>query len=785
MHFIQYIWKHRVAEWQFYYIDYKILNKMLKAMRLLAVEMHGSFEDAPEGMQQLMCQLDRLFLRAFQDQIKLFADFCHYKFHIRLKRRLIIIMYNVKCWHEESLSASELKRVQRHIKIILQKYYSELHLFRSYIKLNDKIVTKLIYKYHRSLALIGGSNVEEMVTLRESFFSQSREYIKKRLRVLVQLCETMILRLFYIDNNKHGQRELSLLSGFHRYSKKQLCLLGVNIGVFLMSAVVTVVTMAETDFFSPSQSKFIIYQFPVFRGALVLFIYVLFIGWNFYIWDDTNINFKKLMNIQLLHIDAYSIMKQAFFFLDIWFLVFLYCGISNSLRYNFNKNVFNPNVAAYLPPIPWIVFFLFMIFPSRHYLHGKARIFVLKLIGKIIIGPFVKFSALTLFALDQLTSFFIILRDLAYTFCYSINMLSTGDPINTCEEYPFKATYLVVTALPFGFKLLFILNRIIRLLLQKDKPTNTKKLIIRNVLDFGRISLAFATVFISFFYTDNHSLFVAWIVMAIALSTVVMYIWDVTVEWGFFVHKRVLRRQRAYHQNWLYYVALVANLGLRYNWTVTTSPALFVDVATRNIVVMISAILESFRRILWNLFTVEYRQIKFIGELKSMNEDTMPFLINLDMSDTQVFELVNQQFNFYTSEYFFTMQFKNDKVKWDQPGGEIEQLSRRFPESANDRNAMPAIDADGKQIVINEEEEKKILRLYNQSLNDCLEFLRTNCSAFSKKKKEVKQFRELKRKLSFEEVPENKEADEPIKNDLQRYQSVDRANFKIDQSHHE
>ena len=170
-----------------------------------------------------------------------------------------------------------------------------------------------------------------------------------------------------------------------------------------MCVIVTILLMIETDFFSDQQSDFITYQFPIFRGTLVLFIYILLLGIDVYIWEKANINYKKAFNIQLVYTNPYEIITVGFGFLAIWMLTFLYCGLSNSPRLALQKSFFNSSVASYFPPFLWVIFFGFLFFPTRRWFHGKARMFVICTLKNLFFSPVLQMTVLISFTVDQMT----------------------------------------------------------------------------------------------------------------------------------------------------------------------------------------------------------------------------------------------------------------------------------------------------------------------------------------------------------------------------------------------
>jgi hypothetical protein len=362
MNFQKYIWLHRVPEWKNYYIDFKILNRLLDAANNLhdSLLISNNYSDSVDRTGQatpVVRKIDELFFRTLNDQICLMDDFMHYKFDIRIKRRFVVILYNMKVYSYEPHPIAEKKRARRHLKLVLMKYYRELHLFNHYISLNSKIYHKLTNNYKITMSKFGIYNHEKGVQLNEMYDHTRVSAIHTKMEALTKLIENTIMTNFFQKNKvQRGHDELAKLAGNNPFTVKEAGLLGLYIGLFLMCIIVVILLMIETDFFSEKQSDFIIYQFPIFRGTLVLFIYVLLIGIDVNIWERSNINFKRVFNMQLVYTNSYEMMSVGFAFLAIWMLVFLYCGLSHSERLHTEGKFFNAGVSSYFPPFLWVVF---------------------------------------------------------------------------------------------------------------------------------------------------------------------------------------------------------------------------------------------------------------------------------------------------------------------------------------------------------------------------------------------------------------------------------------------
>lgn len=99
---------------------------------------------------------------------------------------------------------------------------------------------------------------------------------------------------------------------------------------------------------------------------------------------------------------------------------------------------------------------------------------------------------------------------------------------------------------------------------------------------------------------------IVWIISAI-INACYTSVWDILMDWN--VGQRgtkhfLLRNELGYSRTWLYYVAIVLNVILRFAWTIYLPDR--PSVALRG---FINALLEATRRIVWNMFRVESEHI--------------------------------------------------------------------------------------------------------------------------------------------------------------------------------
>jgi hypothetical protein len=740
MNFHSYVSTHQVSEWTEYYINYKVLHSLLGTIKQMLQTEIKSEEPYTLNMldKEFLTKAESLYFAAFQDQISLFSDFLHYKFDIRLKKRFSIIDYNLRSFASKSLEPNQRKAAWDLIKTALLKYYKEICLFKSYINLNENIYYKLYIKYINMTKEYGIYERSKKKSIKQSFENCRSNEILKSIDVLLTLIESTVLLNFYSDGHiGQGKKELKKLSENTQFTLREAGWLGLGLGICSISFIIVILLMIETDFFSEKETDFIRYQFPIFRGSFVLFFGIFIYGLTIYLLNRLNINFKKALNIQIVYTNAFHIMISSFVLLAVWLLIFIYGGISYSNDFKTNGVFFNNNVAQYLPPLVWIFFFAFILFPSKTKLFGNSRWFLVKTIGRVIIGPLSRISFLTEFALHQFTSLTITLKDLAYTCCYIVNLFSTGSMQNTCETDSFRYVLLMAILLATFYKICFILNQFYFLLRYETNLITFKETLIRYLINFFRNITIIATTLVAFFSKNSSAIYGVWIGLSI-FSSVYSLLWDIKYEWGFLNNKAWLRDTRAFRSHWVYYILIVIYLAMRYAWTITLSPAIIQSNYIQGIVILTVAIVEIIRRMIWNIFKMEAVHVKFKGKFRSMNEDDLPFAVEIDFGDTEINKMINYQFKVYL-RLAATNKVKNKKMINSQLKACNEKLDLLIEKknevkinySYNSNFTSPTY------YFIKEEDQEAGLKECNKSIETCKSFVNSHKFILKEKKKNL------------------------------------------------
>lgn len=187
--------------------------------------------------------------------------------------------------------------------------------------------------------------------------------------------------------------------------------------------------------------------------------------------------------------------------------------------------LFNFVPAEYLPPLTWLIYILYYLFPSKKYFNGKTRFFLKLLVIDMFKSPFINFTFIIPWATDQFLSFAVSLRDFFFTSCYTVTLIKekTLDN-NTCHTNTVvKVFEAIMIFMPLYLRMAQCLNRVYFAGTRYGKW--------KNYANFFKYFLNTLTVVISLLIPIHGNFFYIWIVFVIC-ATIVSYFWDIKYDFG-------------------------------------------------------------------------------------------------------------------------------------------------------------------------------------------------------------------------------------------------------------
>ena len=725
MKFVDYIKKNQTPEWIHYYINYPIPAKLLRCLKRLRGRVNFRFgeyhiNNLKEDERQFVEEVRTLFHTAMSDQVLKFEDFLRYKTDFCLKPTLLKIIFNVKNYKGRHFESLEGARILGQMKVEVEKFYKEINFVKQYMNLNFRIFYKLTNKYKKAFSDINMYEKESINVFNEMMRRNRIHKVYKKLEDFLRIIETIYIECFYKEKEiKEGYDKLNKLISNDQFSLKESFYFGLFMGAFFICVLLCALLLGETRFFTNNPTDFVVYQFPIFRGSLLLFLYMLFLGVDVYVWERYNINYKRVFDIELRTSSAYQIMKRAFGFLALWILLFSYCALS-SAEYFEKGIVFDKSMGQFLPPFVWVFFFIYMFFPFKHCFNYKGRIFFFKVLRDITMTPFVRSTFRTTWSTDQILSFTILFKDLLYSSCYWMNYKGGKDALRAqclSPSYKFNEFMMIMSILYWKF--LVSTSKLAYLIKDKSKMTDAayKTAINRSAIGLTRSLVSITTSIVSYYLTKGND-WLKCVYIALAILTTLSSVYcDMVFDWGFLASKNLLRDKLAYSNKAFYYVALFLNFFLRLSWTITISPFALKSPITKSCFTLLTSLLECFRRMLWNFFKVEFEHLKSEGNFNAIKAYDLPFEVEIDMSTEEVRKIVDQQVGFYLKKAYVDRAYEVNCL--EQSGG--EEIMKTFDQMAPRKTSLSAMAENIR--FMSEVDEKKGLSEYNKSLEQCKIFI--------------------------------------------------------------
>ena len=671
--------KTMVPEWKDYYINYKILKDIMsktKSKELKTIlDVEGvTITNLTENEEEYLIGIKELFEKSLMMEVKKFNDFFKFTFNHSIKIKLLQIIWNLKAVKTSNLNKKKKKILNYKIKGAIQKYYKEIIYFLRYISVNYKTIYKITKKYKKIFKMYKMYDPNFIINFNhqtlKTFVMKNSDSVNK----LKKQVEEIFIKNFFPQNERKGIQELKKIENNNQFTLGEAFKLGLFLGLFIFSFLIMIIVLISSDILKTGKdNNFINYQFRVFRGSLILYLYHLFLGLNVYGWEKYNINYKRVFDIQVHYSTAYKILRRSIGFLSFWMFFFLYTAFSNEINNLTNDSalnvIFSSNVGLYLPPFTYFIFIIYLFFPSKKFFNAKGRIFFFVLCKKVFLSPCQNFEFIISFCTDQALSFIIILSDFVYSFCYLVFVIKDNKMENTCSDDLKIVTFMIII-IPIIFRALQEANKFFR---APDKEHKKEKL-----LNFFKYVVSLISSILSFLAGMYDVLIYVWVTFAI-INTIYAYSWDIKVDWGFLEknsYHKFLRKNLSYPNVSFYYISVIINLILRLAWTVTLAPNLVDKLVLHNLVTFIIAILETYRRTLWNYFRVEREHLKYKGDFSAIGKFELPFKFNYDSSEPNMKKTMQENFELLLNK----KKSKKDKEFLINKGFSIKNINVKMDE---------------------------------------------------------------------------------------------------------
>ncbi|RUS14655.1 hypothetical protein BC937DRAFT_93502 [Endogone sp. FLAS-F59071] len=341
----------------------------------------------------------------------------------------------------------------------------------------------------------------------------------------------------------------------------------------------------------------------IYACFFVVLLFCLAFGLNLAVWTHTRINYRFIFEF-----DARDTLDFHQFFELPAFLLFLLVYIA---YFDFSSTFGMISSQTY-PILFFCIAGAILLCPFPIFYYTSRRWLGIAL-ARIFASGWFRVEFRDFFIADELNSLSYSFWTFGYFVCaYDMH---TYDIDGTCNVYNMWMTPFVA-ALPAWWRLLQCLRRYY---------DSRDQVHLVNAGKYLSSVLAFVLVGPNRIIAPPSATPAAKIIWIIASSINSIYTsgWDILMDWSLFNRnsKYPFLRNELVFRPWIYYVAIITNIPLRFAWVVN----LWRWMLNYRLLVFIAAILEVYRRIQWNFFRLENEHLNNVGHFRAIQEIPLPF----------------------------------------------------------------------------------------------------------------------------------------------------------------
>ncbi|XP_033105651.1 xenotropic and polytropic retrovirus receptor 1 homolog [Anneissia japonica] len=508
-----------------------------------------------------------------------------------------------------------LNRTATDLKLAVTEFYLNLILLQNYQNLNFTGFRKILKKHDKMFGTEKGLNFRTKEVERSPFFTS------KQIDKLILDTETLYINELEGGNRQKAMNKLRVPPLKAPKMNWSTMRVGFFSGIFLVLCIIIILVAIylpmEIDVYP---------ALKMYRGVFLIIFIIFLLGLNTYGWRKAGVNHVLIFELDpRSNLTHEQLLEIAMFFAVLWglsIISFMYCTVTA--------------IPPYVNPLLLVTFLAVFLINPFPILYFKARVWLLRVLLRIILAPFFPVGFADFWLADQLNSLVTVLLDFEFLICFYICEVdwTSGSCSVTCGTYGYGAR-AVVACLPAWFRFAQCLRR------YRDT-----KLVFPHLVNAGKYSTTFLVVIFSSLYKLNNDssfynnpLFYFWVVSAVFSSCYTLS-WDIKMDWGLLSLKnkenKLLREEIVYPPK-TYYLAMFEDFILRFAWTLTVTMSIKYSMFNPyiDIIITMLAILEVFRRFVWNFYRLENEHLNNCGEFRAVRDISVAPLTEDDFKDLE------------------------------------------------------------------------------------------------------------------------------------------------------
>ncbi|KAJ1813541.1 Signal transduction protein, partial [Coemansia sp. RSA 2599] len=493
----------------------------------------------------------------------------------------------------------QLRTARSKIKHAMLELYRGMDLLKNYRILCYTAFIKALKKYQKTAKWCEGT--EYFLNRVDSCYMATSNQLN---RMSAEL-ESLYVKKYADGSRSKGMNKLRVnptTAGSSSQGGVLRCGLMLGLSVPLIARAIYEANLLENEDRVPYHRQLL----QIYGGIFLVVLFLLLFSLNIHAWSRAHINYRFIFEVDPRDfLDSWQFLELSSFFLLITSFVF---WVNFALRIDHNSFI-----CIYV--LLGVVLGLFLM-PVRVF-YWSSRWWLMKSLWRLLFSGLYRVEFRDFFLGDELCS-------LTYTFstvlmlgCAGANKWTDLDETCNTTQWWANAAFLM---LPNVFRLLQCVRRYV------DSGDAFPHL-----ANGAKYSSTIVTIWLASAnrIVGGHVWRSIWVASAIANSCFTS-LWDLLMDWGLFESRskhRFLRSELKFDRPWVYYVAIVVDVILRFVWITQISPNFFSfgHKVHQSTIAYIAAVLEVLRRFLWNFFRVENEHISNCGQFRATTDIPLPF----------------------------------------------------------------------------------------------------------------------------------------------------------------
>lgn len=478
---------------------------------------------------------------------------------------------------------------KKKLKAAIKEFYRGLLLLENFKTLNRIGIGLILDRFDDAAKWQASTLYNIKIANTALFATDSLEEIKKA-------TESLFVHGFSEEDKKKGIEELRL-PGSSTGLQGSFGRFGLYVGLAIPVLVQGIIEAQKEVESYPEAYILLQIMGAMFLPLLLAMLFSL----NAYIWQRNRVNYKFVFELNPRdNLEIHQFMEIPGFL----FLIFSYC-----FYLAFNTSFIYPE---WYPLIFLLVLVTLLLLPINVF-YLSARRWFTTLLVRIVTSGLRNVHYRDFYLAEQLTSLTYALGNVALMICAYENRFTSLD--KTCSFYGFWLTHFFIV-LPYYWRLAQSVHRYLR------TKANYQ---FGNCIKFSLGSARYISAGV-YYVNGSKIAFVIWLIFA-SLHTMYATTWDLVIDWGLFKKGASfpLLRKNLLYKPWCYYVGMIFNVAIRLSWISMAKPYFYHDSISKELLLFILALLEVFRRFVWNIFRMENDHVSNCESYRVTKDIPLPY----------------------------------------------------------------------------------------------------------------------------------------------------------------